>query len=96
VNNLNPNIKNRKRLITHYKTYGIIGLKKNVDVDHAIFVSFFEEDINSPIRGLVERQLIKTRFNVLGIVISFFFLMLKILPRKMMCNKKNYCNILVF
>ncbi len=58
-------------------------------VDHAIIANFFEEDINSPIRGLVERQLIKKRLNVLGIVISIF-LMLKILPRKMMCNKKLF------
>ncbi len=56
-------------------------------IHHAIIAIFFEEDINSPIRGLVERQLIKKRLNVLGIVISFF-LMLKVLPRKMMCNKK--------
>jgi len=43
-----------------------------VDVHHAIIANFFEEDINSPIRGLVERQLINKRLNVLGIVIYIF------------------------
>ncbi len=57
--------------------------KKNVDVNHAIIANVFEEDINSPIRGLVERQLIKKRLNVLGIVI-YIFLNLE------NSSKKNY------
>jgi hypothetical protein len=54
-----------------------------VDVNHAIIANVFEEDINSPIRGLVERQLIKKRLNVLGIVI-YIFLNLE------NSSKKNY------
>ncbi len=46
--------------------------KTNVDVDHAIIANSFEEDINSPIRSLVEKQLIKKRLNVLGTVIYIF------------------------
>jgi hypothetical protein len=36
VNNLNT--KERKWLITYYKTYGIIVLKKHADSDHAIII----------------------------------------------------------
>jgi len=64
-------------------------LQKKCGCSYAIIANFFEEDINSPIRGLVEKQLIKKRLNVLDIVI-YIFLMLKILPRKMMCNKKCF------
>jgi hypothetical protein len=36
VNILNPRTKERKGLTTYYKTYGITGLKKHVDVDDYI------------------------------------------------------------
>ncbi len=42
MNNSNPNIKDTKCLITYYKTYGITGLKKHVDADHAIIAKTFE------------------------------------------------------
>jgi hypothetical protein len=35
---LNLNTKERKMLITYYKTYGISTLKKHVDNDHATIV----------------------------------------------------------
>jgi hypothetical protein len=41
VNILNVRTKERKGLITYYKTYGITILKKHVDVDHFIIVNFF-------------------------------------------------------
>jgi len=38
----NPRIKKRKRLITYYKTYGIIVAKKHVDANHCIIAKKFE------------------------------------------------------
>jgi len=45
VNILNPRTKERKGFITYYKIYGIITLKKHVDVDHCIITKKFEEKI---------------------------------------------------
>ncbi len=56
VNNINPNTKYRKCLITYYKTYGIIGLKKHVNVNHAIIAKIIEEEVSSSIINFVERQ----------------------------------------
>ncbi len=47
VNAHNPRTKKRKGLITYYKTYSIISLKKHVDVDHSIIVKFLEEKVNN-------------------------------------------------
>jgi hypothetical protein len=49
VNVHNPRTKERKGLITYYKTYGIITLKKQLDVYHSIIVFFFEKKVNNPI-----------------------------------------------
>jgi hypothetical protein len=38
VHAFNPDTKERKGFITHYKTYGITILKKYVDSDHAIII----------------------------------------------------------
>jgi hypothetical protein len=74
VNTLNPRIKERKGLITYYKTYGLlIALKKHVDPNHSIIVKKFEEEINNKIIGSVERQLAKKRPNVPTSAISVFF-----------------------
>jgi hypothetical protein len=43
---LNPNRKERKMLITYYKTYGISTLKKHVDNYHPTIVKKIEEEIN--------------------------------------------------
>jgi hypothetical protein len=50
------NTKERKWLITYYKTYGIIVLKKHADNDHAIIVKKFKEEINVLTRGPFETQ----------------------------------------
>ncbi len=42
-------------MITYYKTYGIIALKKHVDAYHSIIVKKIEEEINDEIIGIVER-----------------------------------------
>jgi hypothetical protein len=41
----------KKCLITYYKTYGITSLKKHVDAIFVVIVIFFEEEVNSPIKG---------------------------------------------
>jgi hypothetical protein len=56
INIHSPRIKESKRLITYYKTYGIIALKKHVDANHSIYVKKFEEEINNEIIRSVERQ----------------------------------------
>jgi hypothetical protein len=57
INIPNPKTKERKGLITCYKTYGIIDLKKHVNANHFIIAKKFEEEINNEIIGSVERHL---------------------------------------
>ncbi len=59
INAHNPRIKERKGLITYHKTYGIISLKKHVDVGHSIIAKFLEEKVNNSIIESIERQLAK-------------------------------------
>jgi hypothetical protein len=73
VNIPNPRTRKRKGLITCYKTYGIIDLKKHVDANHFIIVKKFDEEINDEIIGSVERQFAKKRLNVSTNVASFIF-----------------------
>jgi len=48
---LNPNTKERKKLLTYFKTYGITTWKKHVDCDHAIIVKKFKEEVNFVVKG---------------------------------------------
>jgi hypothetical protein len=73
INILNPRTKQRKGLITYYKTYGITALKKHVDVNHYVIVKKFEEEIDNEIIKNVERQHVKKRPNVPTNAISTFF-----------------------
>jgi hypothetical protein len=66
--------KERKGLITYYKTYVIlIVFKKHVDPNHSIIVKRFEEEIDNEIIGNGEKQLAKKRPNVPTSVIFDFF-----------------------
>ncbi len=47
--------KKRKWLITYYKTYGIMALKKHVDVNHVGIIKSFEEKVNGPIKGTLKK-----------------------------------------
>ncbi len=49
----------KKGLIIHNTTNGIITLKNHVNADHSIIVKIFEEELNSPLKGKVEKQLAK-------------------------------------
>jgi hypothetical protein len=73
VNIPNPRTKERKGLITYYKTYGITALKKHVDANHSIIVKKFEQEINNEIIRNVEKQYVKKRPNVPTSVIFVFF-----------------------
>jgi hypothetical protein len=73
INILNPRIKERKGLITYYKTYGITIFKKHVDANHSIIAKKFEKEINNEIIANVERLPIKKRPNVLASAIFVFF-----------------------
>jgi hypothetical protein len=60
----NPRIKERRGIVTYSKINGITTLKKHIDVDIAILAKRFEEEVNSPLRNVLERQLAKKRPNV--------------------------------
>jgi hypothetical protein len=47
----------------------------------------FEQDVNNPLRGEVERQLVKKKSNPLGNAIVNFFAAKKSF-RRIICNKK--------
>jgi hypothetical protein len=66
-----------------------------VDVEHTLLAKKFEEEVNNHLRCGLEKQPTKKRPNVSASEISKFFFLLKILLRRMMCNKNNFCNTLV-
>jgi hypothetical protein len=56
VNIPSPRTKEKKGLITYYKTYGITNMKKHVDANHSIIAKEIEKEINNEITKNVERQ----------------------------------------
>ncbi len=72
VNIPNSRTKERRGLITYYKTYGIIVLKKHVNANQYVIAKKFENETNNEITKKIERQLAKKRPNVLASAISFF------------------------
>jgi hypothetical protein len=91
----NPSTKERKGLITYYKTYGITTLKKHGDANHTLIVKNIEEEVNGPLKRTFEKQLAKKMVNVLGNAL-LIYLLLKILSKMMMCSKNIFCKTLVF
>jgi hypothetical protein len=57
VNIPSPRTKERKGLITYYRIYGIIALKKHVDANHFIIANKIEKEINNEITKSVEKKL---------------------------------------
>ncbi len=49
VNIPNSRTKERRGLITYYKTYGIIALNKHVDANHYVIAKKFQKEINNEI-----------------------------------------------
>jgi hypothetical protein len=66
----NPRIKERRRMTTYSLKNGITYLKKHVDVDHVVLAKRFEEEMNSPLRNVFERQFPKKKPNVSNFEIS--------------------------
>jgi len=59
VNIPNSKTKERRGLITYYKTYGITALKKHVNANHFAIAKKFEKAIDNEIIESVERNLQK-------------------------------------
>jgi hypothetical protein len=59
VNIPNWKTKERRGLITYYKTYGITTLKKHVNANHFAIAKKFEKEIDNEIIESVERNLRK-------------------------------------
>jgi hypothetical protein len=55
--------------------YGIMALKKHVDVNHVVIIKKVEEKVNGPIKGTLKKKPTNKRQcnNVLGNAISKFF-----------------------
>jgi len=71
-------------------------LKNNVDGDHAIIVNYIEKEVNCLIKGVLEGQTTITRLNVSNFAIFKFFLLSKILLKRMMSSKMTFCKTLAF
>jgi hypothetical protein len=69
----NPRIKERRGIITYFKKNGITTLKKHVDSDDVILAKSFEEEMNSPLRNIFEKEPTKKRPNVSNFEILDFF-----------------------
>jgi hypothetical protein len=61
---LNFKTQTKKGLIIHNTTNGIITLKNHVNTDHSIIVKIFDEEVNIPLKGKVEKQLAKKKFKI--------------------------------
>ncbi len=58
---------------THYKKNGIIALKKHVDANHVMLAKRFEEEVDSPLRDVLEKQPAIKKPNVSNSEISKVF-----------------------
>jgi len=59
VNIPNSRTKERRGLITYYKTYGITTLKKHVDANHYVIAKKFQKEINNEITKKLKNNLQK-------------------------------------
>ncbi len=57
----NPKTQTRKGLILYNTTNMITTLKKHVNANHSIIAKMFEEEMNSLLKGKVEKQLAKKK-----------------------------------
>jgi hypothetical protein len=90
-----PRTKKGKGIITYFKKNGIIALKKHVDANHVILAKRFEKEVNFPLRNILEKQ--PTKRSQMCLTLKYqSFLVQKILLRRMLCNKSNFCKILPF
>jgi hypothetical protein len=85
----NPRTKLRKKLISYYKTNGILALKKHVDAKHDLLEKTLDEEVNSSKRIQVKKQLAKKRENISSFEKSKIFFA-KFFTRRMKCNRNNF------
>jgi hypothetical protein len=58
-NHKNPRTKLKIGLILYFKKHEIIPLKKHVNVEHSAIYKKFEDEINNPLNGSVNKQPIR-------------------------------------
>ncbi len=73
-----------KGLFLYNTTNGITTLKKHVNTNHSIIEMFFEEAINSPLKGKVEKKPAKFFSNPSNNVIVNFFVVKNLLHKDYM------------
>ncbi len=72
---INDSTKNKSNCANTLQKNGIIALKKHVDANHVMLAKRFEEEMNSPLRDVLEKQPTMKTVNVSNPEIS----------------KKNWC-----
>ncbi len=55
----NPKTQTKKGLILYNTTNGITSLKKHVKVNYSIIAKMFENEVNNPLRGELEKKIAK-------------------------------------
>jgi hypothetical protein len=73
-----------KGLFLYNTTNGITTLKKHVNINNSIIAKLFEEAINSPLKGKVEKKLAKKISNPSSNVIVNFFVVKNLLHKDYM------------
>ncbi len=73
-----------KGLFLYKTTNGITTLKKHVNANNSIIAKLFEEAINSPLKGKVEKKLAKKISNPSSNVIVNFFVVKNLLHKDYM------------
>jgi hypothetical protein len=73
-----------KGLFLYNTTNGITTLKKHVNTNNSIIAKLFEEAINSPLKGKVEKKLAKKISNPSSNVIVNFFVVKNLLHKDYM------------
>jgi hypothetical protein len=69
----NPKIQANKGLIIYNITNGITSLENHVNVNHFMIAKFFEEEVNSPLKGKMEKYFTIKQSNPSDNVIIFFY-----------------------
>jgi hypothetical protein len=55
----NHKIQTKKGLILYNTTNGITSLKKHVKVNYSIIAKMFENEVNNPLKGELQKQIAK-------------------------------------
>jgi len=63
----------RKRLVSYFKSNGIIVLKKHVDANHNLIATNFDKEVNNNIKNPLQKQLAKKRATITNNEIFKFF-----------------------